>query len=161
MTAVKIEIRAAGPDDASAVLELIRGLADYVGEADAIEVDEATLRGQLESSRPPFECLLATRAGQGIGLALYFFNYSTWQGRRGLYLEDLFVKPEQRRTGAGRLLMRALARIAKDSDCGRLDWTVLDWNEPTIAFYRALGAEPLSDSTIYRLSGPSLSKLAE
>jgi GNAT superfamily N-acetyltransferase len=155
-----VEIRRATSDDADSVLALIHGLADYTGESDAVEVDADVLRDQLSAESPPFECLLAFRDDEAVGLALYFFNYSTWQGRRGLYLEDLFVSPDHRRGGTGRLLMRELARRAAEAGCGRFEWMVLDWNEPTIAFYRALGAQPLSDSTLYRLSGESLSKLA-
>jgi GNAT superfamily N-acetyltransferase len=118
------------------------------------------LRRQLLEPRPPFECLLAEVDGQARGFALFFHNYSTWRGRPGLYLEDLFVLPEHRGQGLGKLLLSELAHIAVQRGCARMEWAVLDWNEPSIEFYRALGASRLDGWSTFRLSGEPLSELA-
>lgn len=154
-----LALRFAGPDDAPTLLAFIRELAAYEREPDAVEVTEATLREQLASSAPPFECLIAELEGEPAGFALFFHTYSTWRGRRGLWLEDLYVRPARRGEGIGRRLLAALARIARDRGCARFEWSVLDWNEPAIRFYRSLGAVPLDEWTRWRLDGDALEAL--
>ncbi len=157
-------IRFATPDDASTLHRFICELADYEREPDAVEVTPQQLREQLEQANPPFECILAEEpdgpAPIARGFALFFHNYSTWRGRRGLYLEDLYVPPEHRGTGIGRLLLATLARLATERGCARLEWSVLDWNAPAIAFYRQLGAQPMSEWTTFRLTDEPLATLA-
>ena len=155
-----VEIRFAGPDDAATLLEFIRALARYERMPDAVEVDEATLRAQMNEAHPPFECLLAERDGRPLGFALFFYSYSTWRGRRGIWLEDLFVLPEERRSGVGRALLERIAAIAVERGCARFEWSVLDWNEPAIAFYRTLGVEIMDEWRICRISDAALVKLA-
>jgi GNAT superfamily N-acetyltransferase len=157
---MNVSIRFATPADASDIHRLIVALAEYEREPDAVEVDPETLRAQLESERPPFECLVAERGDRVVGFALFFHNYSTWRGRRGLYLEDLFVEPEHRGAGLGRALLVRLAEIAVERGCGRMEWSVLDWNQPAIDFYRVLGASPLEQWTTFRLVGDALDELA-
>jgi GNAT superfamily N-acetyltransferase len=152
-------IRFATADDLPTIVALIRGLAEYERLADAVVLEEATLRDYLFGPRPYAEVLLAEEAGEVVGFALFFHNYSTFRGRPGLYLEDIFVRPEHRRRGHGKALLAALARLAVDRGCGRLEWSVLDWNEPSIGFYRALGAVPMAEWTVYRLTGDSLAAL--
>jgi GNAT superfamily N-acetyltransferase len=136
------------------------GLAVYEREPDAVEVTPATLRAQLAGPRPPFECLLAEVDGVAVGFALFFSTYSTWRGRTGLHLEDLFVDEAHRRRGVGRALVGRLAALARERGCARLELAVLDWNAPAIAFYRALGAVPLEEWTTYRIDGAALQALA-
>jgi GNAT superfamily N-acetyltransferase len=162
---VTVTIRLAGPADASTLLELIRGLAAYEQEPQAVVATAAELERQLASPRPPFDCLLAERQGPGgaaeaLGFALFFANYSTWRGRAGIYLEDLFVRPEHRRRGVGRELLRRVARLAIERGCPRLDLAVLDWNRPALEFYRRLGAVALDPWRLHRFSGRSLARLA-
>ena len=157
---MSLRIRAAGPNDAEVIFAFIVALAIYEKEPDAVEVSAAELRAQLEQTTPPFECLIAEAAGEAVGFALFFHNYSTWRGRRGLYLEDLFVPTEWRGRGYGAALLRELARIAKSRGCARMEWAVLDWNQPAIDFYRSLGATPLAQWCIFRLTGPALDALA-
>lgn len=155
-------LRFAGPDDAAEIHRLIVDLATYEREPDAVVVTPAELRAQLAAARPPFECLLAELEGHGVvGFALFFHNYSTWRGRPGLYLEDLFVEPAHRGRGIGKQLLVRLARIAVERRCARMEWAVLDWNSPAIAFYRSLGAAPLSEWTIFRLTDQALLDLAQ
>ena len=154
-----LTLRLAGRADVPLVLRFIRELADYEGMADQVVADEATLGRELFDERGA-EVLLAERGGEAVGFALFFHNFSTFLGRRGLYLEDLYVRPEQRGRGIGTRLIRELARIAVEGGCGRVEWWCLDWNEPSIRFYRALGAEPMDDWTVYRLSGTTLRELA-
>lgn len=154
-------LRAAGPDDAAAIHRLIVDLATYEREPQAVVVTPAELRAQLAAARPPFECLLAEEDGAVVGFALYFHNYSTWRGRPGLYLEDLFVEPAFRGRGLGKRLLVELARIAVERGCARMEWAVLDWNAPAIGFYRSLGAQPLSEWTIFRLTGEPLLRLSQ
>lgn len=153
-------LRAAGPDDAAVIHRLIVDLATYEREPNAVLVTPAELREQLAAARPPFECLLAELDGVAVGFALYFHNYSTWRGRPGLYLEDLFVEPACRGRGIGKQLLVRLAQIAVERRCARFEWAVLDWNEPAIGFYRSLGARPLAEWTIFRLSDEPLLALA-
>jgi GNAT superfamily N-acetyltransferase len=154
-------LRAAGPDDAATIRRLIVDLATYEREPDAVLVTVDELRDQLAAARPPFECLLAEDDdGAAVGFALYFHNYSTWRGRRGLYLEDLFVEPRCRGRGIGKLLLVRLAQLALERGCARMEWAVLDWNTPAIEFYARLGARPMSDWTIFRLADAALHDLA-
>lgn len=153
-------LRFATADDALTILGFIRELAAYEREPDAVVVTEVELRAQLAEHPPPFECLIAEQGGAAVGFALFFHNYSTWRGRRGIHLEDLWVTPTARRRGVGRALLARVAAIADERGCARLEWAVLDWNEPAIAFYRALGAEAMTEWTTMRLSGSALSRLA-
>lgn len=153
-------LRAAVPDDAAVIHRLIVDLATYEREPAAVVVTPAELREQLAAARPPFECVLAEVDGEAVGFALYFHNYSTWRGRPGLYLEDLFVEPAHRGRGIGKQLLVRLAQIAVERRCARMEWAVLDWNTPAIGFYQSLGARPLSEWTIFRLTDEPLLALA-
>ena len=157
---MSIVLRPATPEDAPEIHRLIVALATYEREPDAVEATPATLAAQLASERPPFECLLALAEGVVVGFALFFHNYSTWRGRPGLYLEDLFVEPRQRGQGIGRELLVELARIAVARGCARMEWMVLGWNEPAMAFYRRLGAAPVDGWHTFRLTGAALVDLA-
>src|SRR5262245_946388 len=150
-TAAPLGIQRAGPDDVGLILSFIRQLAEYERLLDQVVASEELLREQLFGARPAAEVVIARWAGEPAGFALYFHNFSTFLGRRGLYLEDLFVRPAFRGKGVGRALLAFLARTAVARGCGRLEWWVLDWNEPAIGFYRSLGAEPMNDWTVYRL----------
>ena len=153
-------IRTAGPDDAAAVHRLITALAEYEREPAAVESTPDVIRRQLADARPPFECLLAEDGGQVVGFALFFPTYSTWLGQQGLWLEDLFVLESHRHRGIGRALLTQVAQLAVARGCGRLEWSVLDWNEPALAFYRTLGAVPLDTWTMHRVTGETLHALA-
>lgn len=155
-----ILIRAAEPGDIDTILQFIRDLADYEKLAHAVNTDRDTLARYLFGARPMAEVLIAERQGDAIGFALFFPNFSTFEGRPGLYLEDLFVRPDARGSGAGKALLVRLAQLAVERDCARLEWSVLDWNEPAIAVYRAIGAVPMDEWTIQRLDGASLQALA-
>ena len=146
--------------DTPLILEFIRELADYERLLDQVVADEATLRDQLFEKRRA-EVLFALEDGAEVGFALFFHNFSTFLGRAGLYLEDLYVRPEHRGKGYGKALFRQLAAIAEERGCGRLEWWCLDWNTPSIGFYKSLGAEAMEDWTVYRLTGPALRQLAE
>ena len=155
-------IRSAEPVDVPTIAALIRELAEYEHLAHEVVLDEAQLREHLFGARPYAEVLIAeAESGTVAGFALFFHNFSTFLGRPGIYLEDLFVRPEARGRGAGRVLLIHIAKLAIARGCLRLEWAVLDWNESAIGFYRRLGAQPMSDWTIYRLAGPALSALAE
>lgn len=154
-----VTLRRATPDDAATIHALIRALAAYEREPDAVRATPESLAAQMREERPPFECLLAERAGaepRAVGFALFFTTYSTWRGSPGLWLEDLFVREEERGRGAGRALLRALGALAVERGCGRLEFAVLDWNTPSIGFYRALGAVPMDAWTTYRFEGDAL-----
>ena len=155
-----IDIRKAEPDDVPLILEFIQSLAEYERLRDSCVATEENLRATLFSSQPAAEVIIASIDGNPVGFALFFHNYSTFLAQRGLYLEDLFVKPEARGEGAGVALLSALARIALERNCGRLEWAVLDWNQLAIDFYQRLGATPLDDWTVFRLTGNSLVNLA-
>lgn len=155
-----LTIRSATIDDAPLVLMLIRGLAEYERLAHEAVATEADIRESLFGTRPAAEVLIAETGGEPAGFALFFHNYSTFLGRRGLYLEDLFVFPAFRGRGIGRALMVRLAQIAVERNCGRFEWWVLAWNEPSIRFYESLGARAMSDWTVYRLTGEPLKQLA-
>jgi len=153
-------IRLARPGDAPTILALIRDLAEYERAPNEVVTTEEQLRKNLFGPQPTAEVLLGEEAGVPVCFALFFHNFSTWMGRRGLYLEDLFVKPAVRGRGYGRALLVRLAQIARERECGRMEWAVLDWNEPAIQFYRKLGARPNDDWTIFRLTMDGISQLA-
>ena len=155
-----VRIRPATIDDTSLILTLIRGLADYERLSHEAVVTEADIRESLFGERPAAEVLVAEVGSEAAGFALFFHNYSTFLGRRGLYLEDLFVFPAYRGQGIGLALMKRLARLAIERQCGRFEWWVLDWNESAIDFYQRLGARAMSDWTVYRLTGEPLARLA-
>ena len=156
-----MNVRTATRDDAPLILAFIRELAAYEKLAEEVVATEATLAATLFGPRPYAFVLIAEVDGIAAGFALFFHNYSTFLGRPGIFLEDLFVRPDARGRGAGRALISRLAAIAVERGCGRLEWAVLDWNESAIGFYRKLGATALSDWTTYRLTGGSLASLAE
>ncbi|MEO5866715.1 MAG: GNAT family N-acetyltransferase [Sphingomonas sp.] len=152
-------IRPAAPDDVATVLRFVKELAVYEREPDAVVATEDTLRAALFDDRSA-EALIAELDGAPVGFALYFHNFSTWLGRKGLYLEDLYVTPRARGAGVGKALLRHLAGIALDRGCARFEWAVLDWNTPAIDFYRAMGAEAMDEWTVQRVSGEALVELA-
>jgi GNAT superfamily N-acetyltransferase len=150
-------IRAATSTDVPLILSLIRGLADYEKLSHEVEATEEKLRATLFGPRPAAECIIAlTESNEPAGFALFFPNYSTFLARPGLYLEDLFVKPEFRGKGIGKALLRYLAALANEREYGRMEWTVLDWNEPAIAFYESFGARRMREWQICRLTGTAL-----
>jgi GNAT superfamily N-acetyltransferase len=151
---VTLTIRFATSRDAETVLRFIKGLAEYEREASAVEVTADSLREQMESRDPPFECLLAEYESLAVGFALFYRTYSTWRGRPGIYLEDLFVVEEHRGRGVGEALVRRLGEIVIERGWARMEWAVLNWNTTAQAFYRGLGARPLSDWTTWRLEAP-------
>jgi GNAT superfamily N-acetyltransferase len=153
-------IRPATSADTPAIARLIRALADYERLSHAVTLDEGLLREHLFGPRPFAEALLAEEAGAVIGFALFFHNYSTFVGKPGIYLEDLFVEPAHRGKGHGKALLRAVARLAVERGCGRLQWSVLNWNEPAIRFYRSLGAVPMDQWSVYRLADKALAAAA-
>jgi GNAT superfamily N-acetyltransferase len=153
-------IRPARVEDVPIVLQLIRDLATYERAPDEVTATEEQLVDILFGEQPVAEVLLAFEAESPVGFAVYFYNFSTWLGRAGLYLEDLFVKPEKRGKGYGRALLVELAKIARDRGCGRMEWAVLDWNEPAIKFYCALGARPMDEWTVFRLTRDEIASLA-
>ena len=155
------KIRPAHLEDVPIILELIRDLATYERAPDEVVATEEQLVGVLFGERPVAEVLLAFEGESPVGFAVYFYNFSTWLARPGLYLEDLFVKPEKRGKGYGRALLVELAKIARDRRCGRMEWAVLNWNEPAIKFYRALGAKPMDEWTAFRLTQGEIAKLAD
>jgi len=155
-----ISIRSATAADVPAVLGFIRELATYEHLEHEVVATETDVRTALFGARPYAEVALACLDGAPVGFALYFHNFSTFMGKPGIYLEDLYVRPEARGLGAGKRLLAWLARTALERGCARLDWAVLDWNEPSIGFYRSLGAIDQSDWTTYRLTGEALARLA-
>ncbi len=157
---MSIAIRFATPADAELILGFIRGLAEYERQGDAVEATAETLRAQLQESNAPFECLIAERDGEPAGFALFFRSYSTWTGRPGLYLEDLFVPERHRGHGVGKALLTRLAAITVERGWARMEWAVLDWNRPAQGFYHALGAAPKDEWTVWRLDGAALAKAA-
>lgn len=150
------QIRFATPADSATLLRFIHALAAYEKKPDAVQVDEATLRTQMLATHPPFECLLAEREGAAVGFALFFHTYSTWLGKPGIWLEDLFVLPEFRRHGVGGALLRRIGTLALERDCGRVEWSVLDWNQLAIDFYLGLGARIMTEWRICRVEGAAL-----
>jgi GNAT superfamily N-acetyltransferase len=159
--AAEFRIEPATEHDVPLILHLITGLAEYEKLAHEVRATEGSLRASLFGERPDAEVVIARAASESVGFALFFHNYSTFLGQRGLYLEDLFVVPEWRGRGAGRALLTYLARLAIERKCGRLEWAVLDWNEPAIRFYKSLGARSMDGWTVNRLTGDALSRLAQ
>ena len=156
----QIRIARGAESDVPVILEMIRGLAEYERLLDKCVATEETLRATLFGDRPYAETLLAWDDDECCGFALFFMNYSTFLAQPGIYLEDLFVKPHARGRGLGKALLTKLAQLARERNCGRLEWSVLDWNEPSIRFYKSLGAVPLEEWTGYRVTGKSLQDLA-
>ena len=153
-------IRTAAAADVATILSLIRELAEYERAPNDVVATAEQLRRVLFGAHPAAEVLLGEENGEPVCFALFFHNFSTWMGRRGLYLEDLFVRPTVRGKGYGRALLVRLAQIAHERDCGRMEWAVLDWNEPAIQFYRKLGARPNEEWTIFRLTRDGIARLA-
>lgn len=156
-----LTLRPAGPQDAGLIRQFIRDLAEYEKEPEAAVVTEADILRDGFGPAPYFQVVIAEWSGQPAGYAFYFFNYSTWLGRPGLYLEDLFVRPALRGKGIGKALLVHLAAIAVEKGCGRMDWQVLDWNEPSIRFYESLGARHMKAWLTMRLQGDALVRVAE
>ena len=156
----ELTFRFAERKDTPLILKFIRELADYEKMLDEVVADEKTLEEWI-FDRQKAEVLFAVAEGKEVGFALFFHNFSTFLGRAGIYLEDLFVQPEYRGRGYGKGILKKLAAIALERGCGRLEWWCLDWNKPSIDFYLSLGAEPMSDWTVYRIAGDTLRKLGE
>ena len=155
-------IRAALPSDLPTIVALIGELATYEHLAHEVVLDADELADHLFGPRPYTEVLIAeSDEGIAVGFALFFHNFSTFLGRPGIHLEDLFVRPDHRGSGHGLALLRALGRVARERRCGRIEWNVLDWNEPSIAFYRSLGAQPMAEWLLYRLTGDAMAALAD
>jgi GNAT superfamily N-acetyltransferase len=154
-------IRPATTDDVPAIAGMIRELAEYEHLTHEVVLDEQSLREHLFGARPYAEVLLAEAGGEAVGFTLFFHNYSTFLARPGIYLEDLFVRPAFRKQGHGKALLKQVARLALERGCGRLEWSVLDWNTPSIEFYRALGARAMDQWTMYRVTGEELKKLGD
>ncbi len=168
MTAAALSIRPATRTDVPLILSLIRELAEYERDPGAVVATPELIERHLFGEGLPAggrgrvaECVIGEIDGRAEGFALFFHNFSTWLGRPGLYLEDLFVRPAARGKGLGKALFTHLARLAVQRGCGRMEWSVLDWNEPAIGFYKALGAEAMSEWTVFRLTGDRLRRLAE
>ena len=161
MGAAEVQIRPAITDDAGLILHFIRELAIYEKAESSVQTDEAGIRASLFGADAKAQALICERDGQAIGYAVFFYNYSTWLGRNGIYLEDLYVSPEARGSGAGKALLQHIARLAVEQGCGRFEWSVLDWNTPAIDFYKAAGAVAQDEWTVYRLQGDALQKFAK
>ena len=157
---MSLGFRNAQRNDVGLILQFIRELADYEKMLSEVVADEATLEEWIFDKQKA-EVIFALEGEKEVGFALYFHNFSTFLGRAGIYLEDLYVKPEYRGKGYGKAILKKLASIAVERDCGRLEWWCLDWNKPSIDFYRSLGAEPMDDWTVYRIAGETLTNLAE
>lgn len=156
-----ITVRPAGPADASLIHGFIRDLAEYEKLLHEVEASEADIARDLFGDNPRAFCDIAEAEGSPVGFALWFYNYSTFRGRHGIYLEDLFVRPEARGRGAGKALLRRLARRCVEQGLGRLEWAVLDWNAPSIAFYDSLGALSMDEWIVRRMTGEALEQLAK
>jgi GNAT superfamily N-acetyltransferase len=156
-----LSIRPAARADLPLIAQFIRDLAEYEKLAHEVRFDEAVLGQRLFGARPYAEVLIGEIDGAPQGFALFFHNFSTFEGKPGVYLEDLFVRPEARGSGLGKTLLQRLAQIAVERDCARLEWWVLDWNEPAIAFYKSLGAKPMEEWTTFRVDGDALTALAK
>jgi GNAT superfamily N-acetyltransferase len=155
-----LHIRHAVPADTPLILALIRALAVYERAPDAAKASAADIDKALFGAHPKVHALIAEWNGEAVGFAVYFFNFSTWTGKHGLYLEDLFVRDSVRGRGIGKALLVRLAAIALENDCARFEWSVLDWNEPAIGFYKSLGAKAMDEWTVYRVEGAALVTLA-
>ena len=156
-----VQIDPAREEDIPVILLLIRALAEFERMSNEVVATEASLRASLFGPARSAEVVIARVDAEAVGFAVWFHNYSTFLGRRGLYLEDLFVRPEWRGCGVGRALLSHLARVAVARECGRMEWSVLNWNERAIGFYERLGAVPMADWTVYRLTGDALARLAK
>jgi GNAT superfamily N-acetyltransferase len=156
-----LTIRPALPADVPLIVALVRELAEYERLADQVVATEEDFAASLFGTPARAHAIIIEAEGRPAGFALYFYNFSTFLGRPGLYLEDLFIRPEFRRLGLGRAVFKYLAQKAVAESCGRMEWWVLDWNEPALRFYKSLGAEPMSDWTVQRLTGDALRKVAE
>jgi GNAT superfamily N-acetyltransferase len=155
------QIKLAEPDDTPLILSFIKELAAYENLSHEVVADEATLRQSLFGERRIAEVIIGLFEEKPIGFALYFHNFSTFLGKPGIYIEDIYVKPEMRGRGIGSLMFAYLAKLARERNCGRLEWWVLDWNQPAIDFYKKLGAAPMDEWTVNRLTGEALEKLAD
>ena len=156
-----IEIREAVENDSAQILTFIKELASYEKAIDEVVAEEKDIRESVFGSNSSVNALICTLDENPIGFAVYFYNYSTWQGKKGLYLEDLYVLPEHRGVGAGKELLKHLAKIAVSQGCGRFEWSVLDWNEPAIKFYDSIGAKPKTEWVGYQLAGSALYEFSE
>ncbi|WP_028470971.1 GNAT family N-acetyltransferase [Neptunomonas japonica] len=156
-----LSIRKATIDDAGVILQFVKELAAYEKAEHEVLATEASIRESIFSEDSATKALICESNDQPVGLAVYFLNYSTWLAKHGLYLEDLYVTPTARGTGAGKALLKHLAQIAVQKNCGRFEWSVLDWNEPAIKFYESLGAQPQNEWVGYRLTGQALLDLAD
>jgi len=156
----EVSVRAATEGDVPLILAFIEELAEYERLSQEVVATEEALRRWLFGERPVAEVVIGEDGDDPAGFALFFHSFSTFLGRPGIYLEDLYVRPEFRGRGVGRALLVHLARLAKDRGCGRLEWSVLDWNEPAIGFYRGIGASPVGGWTVYRVTGEALERLA-
>ncbi len=154
-----MKIRAAKREEVGVILTLIKDLAEYEKAPDAVEAKESDLLKTIFAENQKVFCEVVEVEGEIVGMAIWFLNYSTWQGKHGIYLEDLYIKPEFRGRGYGKALLQHLAAICNERGYGRFQWWVLDWNSPAIEFYRSLGAEAMSEWTVYRVSGEPLRKL--
>ena len=157
---MNLVLRFATPGDVATILRFVRELAEFEREADKVVATEALLHEAMFGERPVAEAVMAERDGEPLGMALFFHNFSTWTGWRGLYLEDLYVTPAARGSGVGKALLSHLAAIAVDRGCTRFEWAVLNWNQKAIDFYKAMGAEPMDEWIVNRVSGDALTKLA-
>lgn len=153
-------VRPATPPDVALILRFVRELAKFERQPDAVHATEPMLHEALFGAHPAAEAVIAEREGQPVGFALFFHNFSTWTGHKGLYLEDLYVTPDARGAGVGTALLRHLAGLALDRGCGRFEWSVLDWNEPAIRFYRGVGAVGMDEWRVQRVAGDALVQLA-
>ena len=156
-----MKIVRAFPQDCEVILELIKDLAEYEKAPHEVKATVKDLEATLFSSQPSAFCDLVKVDGETVGFAIWFLNYSTWQGKYGIYLEDLFIKPEFRGVGYGKALLKHLAKLCIENGYGRLQWWVLDWNKPAIDFYLSLGAKAMDEWTVFRVSGDALKKLAD
>ena len=157
---MSLVLRFATPEDVATILRFVRELAEFEREADKVVATEALLHEAMFGERPVAEAVMAERDGESLGMALFFHNFSTWTGWRGLYLEDLYVTPAARGSGVGKALLSHLAAIAVDRGCTRFEWAVLNWNQKAIDFYKAMGAEPMDEWIVNRVSGDALTTLA-
>ncbi len=157
----EVHVRAASEEDVPLILAFIKELAEYERLSHEVVATEKSLREHLFGERPVAEVIVAEEGTDPAGFALFFHSFSTFLGRPGIYLEDLYVRPEFRGRGLGRTLLVYLARLARERGCGRLEWSVLDWNEPALGFYRGIGASPVGGWTVYRVTGETLKELAE
>ncbi len=155
-----IEIRKATVEDSSLILRFVTELAIYEKAEHEVKATESDIQESLFGSDSKTNAIICNINNEPVGFAVYFFNYSTWLGKHGLYLEDLYVSPEFRGSGAGKALLKHLAKIALSKNCGRFEWSVLDWNEPAIQFYQSIGAKPQAEWVSYRLTGKSLEEFA-